>query len=104
MLEVVLCLVVHYCRNTHLYYSSLLCLSVSDTLLLFLPHKGRMFVVGCSMGPLLHYWYFWLDKLYVGKALNTVGKKVLADQLIGSPIIGMWYFLGQRSLLVFVLI
>ncbi|XP_026202002.1 mpv17-like protein 2 [Anabas testudineus] len=56
---------------------------------------GRTFVVGCSVGPLLHYWYYWLDRVYVGKALNTVGKKILADQLIGSPVVGMGYFLGM---------
>ncbi|XP_037326534.2 mpv17-like protein 2 [Pungitius pungitius] len=56
---------------------------------------GCMFTVGCSLGPVLHYWYGWLDGVFVGKALKTVGKKVLVDQVIASPFLGMWYFVGM---------
>lgn len=66
-------------------------------LLLFLPHKGRIFVAGCSMGPVLHYWYIWLERLCTGRALSTVGKKILADQLLGSPLVGIGFFLGAKN-------
>lgn len=62
---------------------------------LLYPFSGSMFLVGCSLGPIMHYWYGWLDKLYVGKTMKAVGKKVLVDQIVASPFLGMWYFLGN---------
>lgn len=63
------------------------------------PPEGRMFLVGCSMGPVLHYWYTWLDKAFVGNAMKTVAKKVLLDQVLVSPAFGMWYFVGKTDFL-----
>ncbi|XP_041647488.1 mpv17-like protein 2 [Cheilinus undulatus] len=56
---------------------------------------GHMFLVGCSLGPMMHYWYGWLDRVYAGHALKTVGKKVIVDQLIASPTMALWYFIGM---------
>ena len=38
--------------------------------------------------------YIWLDRVLPGTARATVGKKVIADQLIASPLFSASFFMG----------
>ncbi|VVC97250.1 unnamed protein product [Leptidea sinapis] len=57
---------------------------------------ARMFIVGCLMGPLHHYYYIYLDKVLPHTDIKTVVKKILNDQLLASPatILSFFYALG----------
>lgn len=46
----------------------------------------RMTVSGVAIGVVCHYWYGFLDRKYPGRALKTVIKKVVIDQLVCSPV------------------
>lgn len=51
-----------------------------------------MFIVGTIRGPLLHYFYGWLDKTIKIVTFKNVSKKILLDQTIMSPITILAFF------------
>lgn len=55
---------------------------------------NRMAIVGLFQGMPNHLWYIWLDRVLPGTARATVGKKVIADQLIASPLFSASFFMG----------
>ncbi|XP_074490825.1 mpv17-like protein 2 [Sebastes fasciatus] len=57
--------------------------------------QGDLVVVGCAFGPVVHYWYTALDRVLPGKAVKTVVKKLLVEQIIGSPFWILCFFLAM---------
>lgn len=51
-----------------------------------------MFIVGTIRGPLLHYFYGWLDKTIKVITFRNVTKKIILDQTIMSPITILAFF------------
>ena len=41
---------------------------------------------GLTSGFLCHFWYNFLDRMYPGKGIKIVFKKIISDQIIFSPI------------------
>uniref|UniRef100_A0A8D8RI40 Mpv17-like protein 2 n=1 Tax=Cacopsylla melanoneura TaxID=428564 RepID=A0A8D8RI40_9HEMI len=58
----------------------------------------HMSLSGASVGILCHHGYRLLDALYPGRAIKTVAKKVLFDQLCISPVIICAFFLTLGAL------
>ncbi|XP_032071068.1 mpv17-like protein 2 [Thamnophis elegans] len=55
----------------------------------------HMLITGCSAGPLLHYWYLYLDKIIPRNEVQrfkVVITKVAVDQTI-APFFAGWYFI-----------
>lgn len=57
---------------------------------------GRMFIVGSIQGPMHHYFYGWLDRIYRSSSGAHVTKKILYDQFVMSPacIVAFFYPAG----------
>ena len=63
-----------------------------------LVRSRNITIVGLLTGPLMHGWYTILDTKYASKAINVVTKKVAIDQIFGSPLFLIVYFIGLSLL------
>jgi protein Mpv17 len=43
-------------------------------------------LAGLVLGPVCHFWYLYLDRFLPGRSLSVILKKVLADQVVVSPV------------------
>lgn len=58
-----------------------------------LPRLARMGVWGlCIAGPLMHFWYRFLDTRIVGSGVSGVVKKLVVDQSVWAPSIVAGFF------------
>merc|ERR1712018_573196 len=60
--------------------------------------SGTMFTIGLVIGPGIHYWYRFLDKILPTTQIKSVGSKVLLDQLGASPVLYYAFFISGGML------
>ncbi|KAI5645324.1 mpv17 / PMP22 family domain-containing protein [Phthorimaea operculella] len=58
----------------------------------------RMFIVGCFLGSLHHYYYLYLDILIPKTSLKAVLQKVAGDQFFCAPLTIVLFFYGMGFL------
>ena len=63
-----------------------------------LDRSRNITIIGLLTGPLMHGWYTILDTKYTSKAFNIIFKKVAIDQVFGSPLFLIVYFIGLSLL------
>ena len=52
----------------------------------------HIFLTNCFLGPMCHYWYILLERLFTGHSYKMLAKKVFVDQLIFSPVYIVVFF------------
>lgn len=57
-----------------------------------------MFIVGLLFGPLHHYVYRWLNDVLPKRDMMSIGKKILFDQVVMSPVCILSFFYGMGFL------
>ncbi|GAB1600739.1 mpv17-like protein 2, partial [Argonauta hians] len=55
-------------------------------------------ITGLILGPPSHYWYYLLDYIFPGSSVRIVAKKLIFDQMIGTPV-GIFIFLSSLGIL-----
>jgi len=58
----------------------------------------RIGIIGLLEGPPHYFFYSYLDKYLPGRSFNTIGKKILTDQLIACPMFSVQFFMGMSFL------
>jgi len=56
---------------------------------------GRLTLIGLCLGPLNHGWYRFLDRAYPSIQAAAIGKKILLDQIIASPLLIVFFLTGS---------
>lgn len=49
-----------------------------------LTRTANIAKIGAVIGPLMYAWYKYLDYILPGKAMTTIAKKILLDQIVGG--------------------